>query len=62
MLHPTLRELRAPTLEHPPRGLALVMGLITAAILIAGMVTLATARERSPPPPLSVDIDVDPRR
>ncbi len=43
MLHPTLRELRAHPPERPPRGLALVMGLVTALVLIAGTVALAVA-------------------
>jgi len=42
MLHPTLRELRTPPLERPPRWLALVMGLTTAFVLISGTVVLAT--------------------
>jgi hypothetical protein len=51
MLHPTLRELRALPLERPPRGLALVMGLVTALVLIAGTVALAAAAPPGPAPP-----------
>jgi hypothetical protein len=43
MQPPTLRELHALPLEHPPRGLALVIGVTTAAILVAGTIALARA-------------------
>ncbi|HWO25601.1 MAG TPA: hypothetical protein VNO30_42970 [Kofleriaceae bacterium] len=51
MLHPTLRELRALPPERPPRGLALVMGIVSALVLIAGTVALAVAAPPGPGPP-----------
>lgn len=48
MLRPNLRELRAVPLDRPPRRLALVMGITTALVVLAGAVVLAIA---APPEP-----------
>jgi hypothetical protein len=41
MPHSKLRDLRALPLERPPRRLALLMGVITAVVVLAGAVVLA---------------------